>query len=141
MDDARPGLSARIRETIDNDRLIHLYGMEVEEAGASLTRVSATVEEDFLNAHRLAHGAFMFALMDVAFALTVNAELDAVAVQWSLSQFRSAGLGDKVVAECRRLYSGRRLIVVELQASVDGGKLLSKGQATAIPVGGAPSGG
>jgi acyl-coenzyme A thioesterase PaaI-like protein len=77
----------------------------------------------------------MFALMDAAFALTVKANVDAVAVQWSINQFRSAKLGDRVTAECRLLHGGRRLLVVELLATGVEGKVLAKGQATAIPVG------
>ncbi|MBN1320675.1 MAG: hotdog fold thioesterase [Thermoleophilia bacterium] len=115
--------------------MIRLFGIEVEEASEAFTRVSAVVSEDCLQLHELAHGAFMFALLDVAFALTVNAKVDAVAVQWSLSQFRSAKLGDKVTAECRLLHGGRRLMVVELVALGSEGRVLAKGQATAIPLG------
>jgi acyl-CoA thioesterase len=130
----------RIAHAIAADSMIRLFAMEVEEASDRLSRVSAVVKEDFLQLHDLAHGAFMFALMDVAFALTVNASLDAVAVQWSINQFRSAKLGDKVTAECRLLHGGRRLMVVELLATGAEGKVLAKGQATAIPlVEGAPA--
>jgi acyl-CoA thioesterase len=129
----------RIAHAIANDSMIRLFGMEVEEASEHLTRVSALVKEEFLQLHDLAHGGFMFALMDVAFALTVNAKLDAVAVQWSISQFRSAKLGDRVTAECRLLHAGRRLMVVELVTSGADGKVLAKGQATAIPIGEAVS--
>jgi acyl-CoA thioesterase len=115
--------------------MIALFGMEVEETSDGFARVSAEVKKGFLQLHDLAHGAFIFALLDVAFALTVNANVDAVAVQWSISQFRPAKLGDKVVAECRLLHGGRRLMVVELIATTVEGKVLAKGQATAIPVG------
>ena len=125
----------RIQHAIDTDSMIRLFGMEVEEASDRLTRVSAVVKEEFLQLHDLAHGAFMFALMDVAFALTVNAKVDAVAVQWSISQFRSAKLGDRVTAECRLLHAGRRLMVVDLLVLGEEGRVLAKGQATAIPVG------
>jgi acyl-CoA thioesterase len=128
-------MNERIAHAIEGDSMIRLFQMEVEEASDRLTRVSAVVREGSLQLHDLAHGAFMFALMDVAFALTVNAALDAVAVQWSISQFRSARLGDKVTAECRLLHGGRRLMVVDLQVTGAGGKVLAKGQATAIPVG------
>ena len=128
-------LNDRAQYAIDNDSMVRLFGIEVEETSDRLTRVSAVVREDFLQLHELAHGAFIFALLDVAFALTVNAKLDAVAVQWSISQFRSAKLGDKVTAECRLLHAGRRLMVVELVALAPDGKLISKGQATAIPIG------
>lgn len=128
-------MNDRILHAIESDRMIRLFGMEVEEASESLSRVSAVVTEDFLQLHDLAHGGFMFALLDVAFALTVNARIDAVAVQWSISQFRAAKLGDKVTAECRLLHGGRRLMVVDLLAVNAEGKVLAKGQATAIPVG------
>jgi acyl-CoA thioesterase len=132
---AAANFSERIQHAIDTDSMVRLFGIEVHEASEGFSRVSAVVKEDFLQLHDLAHGAFMFALLDVAFALTVNAKVDAVAVQWSISQFRSAKLGDEVTAECRLLHGGRRLMVVELQALGPGGKVLAKGQATAIPVG------
>lgn len=131
-------MSARVERLIAGDRLIALYGIEVEEASEILSRVSAVVKEDFLQVHGLAHGAFIFALLDVAFALNVNAKLDAVAVQWSISQFRSGNLGERLTAECRLLHGGRRLMVVDLVVTGAEGKVIAKGQATAIPVGEAP---
>lgn len=131
-------MSARVERLIAGDRLIALYGIEVEEASEILSRVSAVVKEDFLQVHGLAHGAFIFALLDVAFALNVNAKLDAVAVQWSISQFRSGNLGERLTAECRLLHGGRRLLVVDLVVTGAEGKVIAKGQATAIPVGEAP---
>lgn len=125
----------RLRRAIETDSMMRLFGIEVEEVSEHLTRVSAIVKEDYLQLHNLAHGAFIFALLDVAFSLTVNAKVDAVAVQWSISQFRSAKLGDKVTAECRLLHGGRRLMVVDLVALGAEGKVLSRGQATAIPIG------
>lgn len=125
----------RLQRLVAGDGLIRLYGMEVEEASADLARVSAVVREEFLQVHGLAHGAFVFALLDVAFALNVNAVHDAVAVQWSISQFRSGVLGERLTAESRLIHGGRRLMVVELVATGEGGKLVAKGQATAIPVG------
>ena len=86
-------MSERIQRLVADDRLIPLFGIEVEEASESLARVSAVVKEEFLQVHGLAHGAFVFALIDVAFALNVNAKVDAVAVQWSISQFRSGTAG------------------------------------------------
>ncbi len=130
---------ARAERMFREDRFARLLGVEVEEASEQLSRVSAVVKEDSLNGHGLAHGAFVFALADVAFALTVNARSDAVAVQWSLSQFRSGGPGERLTAECRPLHGGRRLQVVELIVTNGEGKVLAKGQATALPVDMSPS--
>jgi acyl-CoA thioesterase len=131
-------MTDRVERLIAGDRLIPLFGIEVEEASDSLTRVSAVVKEEFLQVHGLAHGAFVFALMDTAFALNVNAKVDAVAVQWSISQFRSGNLGEKLTAECRLLHGGRRLMVVDLVVTGAGGRMIAKGQATAVPVGELP---
>jgi acyl-CoA thioesterase len=128
-----PGM-AREEKIFVEDRFAALLGIEVEEASEDVSRVTAVVREEHLNRHNIAHGGFVFTLADAAFALTVNARSDAVAVQWSLSQFRSGTLGERLTAECRLLHGGRRLRVVELVVSNDQGRVLAKGQATAIPV-------
>lgn len=127
-------LEERIDFISTYDRLIELFGMEVEEAGEGYAAVSATVQEGFLNAHELAHGSFIFALADVAFALTVNSLTDAVGVDYSMSLFRSTRIGDRVTAKCRVIHRGRRLLVVEFKVTASGGRLLAKGQATAMPL-------
>jgi acyl-CoA thioesterase len=114
VDVAGSDMNERIERLVAGDGLIKLFGIEVEEASQSVARVSAVVKEEFLQVHGLAHGAFVFALIDVAFALNVNAKMDAVAVQWSISQFRSGQLGERLTAECRLLHGGRRLMVVDL---------------------------
>jgi hypothetical protein len=43
------------------------------------------VQERFLNAHNIGHGVLLFATAAAAFALSVNAAVDAVGVQWSLN--------------------------------------------------------
>jgi acyl-CoA thioesterase len=128
-------MDERVERLIAGDSLIKLYGIEVEEASADIARVSAVVKEEFLQVHGVAHGAFVFTLIDVAFALNVNARSDAVAVQWSISQFRSGRLGEKLTAECRLLHGGRRLMVVDLLVTGSEGRVIAKGQATAIPIG------
>ncbi len=128
-----PGKTHQERVFVE-DRFAELLGIEVEEASEDVSRVTAVVREEHLNRHNTAHGGFVFTLADAAFALTVNARSDAVAVQWSLSQFRSGALGERLTAECRLLHGGRRLRVVELVVTNDQGRVLAKGQATAIPV-------
>src|SRR5680860_1387806 len=95
---------------------------------------SATVGEDCLNFHDIAHGALVFAVADVAFAFVVNAQIDAVGVQWNMNLFRSAALGDEIVAECRLVHKGRRLMVVDFTVKGCEERLLACGQATAMPV-------
>ncbi len=126
---------ARIAAIVSGDRIYELYGMELLAAEDGLARIRAPVREEFLNAHRIAHGALIFAVLDVAFALAVNAVEDAVGVQFAFNIFRSADLGDAVIGEARIIHRGKRSLVVELKAASEtSGKLLAQGNATALPV-------
>lgn len=127
----------RLDTIIQGDRMIAHFGMDIDDAAEGLARVSATVRDEFLNTHNVAHGALIFAVIDVAFAICVNAVIDAMGVQWSFNIVRAARPGDRVTAECRTIHSGSRLIVVEYEVRTQDGVLLAKGQATALPVRGA----
>ncbi len=124
----------RVEFILENDRIVELFGMELVEFEPGRVKLKAKVKEEFLNAHRIAHGAFIFALADVAFAITVNAEVDAVGIQWSFNTFRAAMPGEVVTATCELLHKGRSLMVVDYEVKGESGKLLAKGQATALPV-------
>lgn len=124
----------RIEFIVQNDKMIEHFGMRVEEAREGYARVSATVREAFLNQHHVAHGALIFAVADVAFAIAVNSEIDAMGVQWSFNILRAAKLAEVITAECSTIHKGSRLLVVEYAVHSDSGRLIAKGQATALPV-------
>ncbi len=125
----------RVKKIIEGDRLFHLFGMELVEASEGHAVVRAEVKEEFLNAHRIAHGGLIFGLLDVAFALAVNSIVDAVGIQWSFSVFRSTTKGDFVRAEASTVHKGKSLLVVEFRAeSETSGKLIAQGMATALPL-------
>jgi acyl-CoA thioesterase len=124
----------RVQFILDNDRVIKLFGMELEEASEGYVKISVSVKDDFLNAHNIAHGALIFALADVAFAIAVNSVTDAVGVQWSFNSFRAAMQGEKITAECELIHRGKSLMVVDYRVTNEAGKIIAKGQATALPV-------
>jgi acyl-CoA thioesterase len=124
----------RIEEIWKGDRLIQDFGMRLLAGGEGYAKVAVTVEERFRNAHGVAHGALVFAVADAAFALSVNAVVDAVGVQWSLNIMRAAKPGEDIVGESRIIHRGRQSMVVDLLVTGGDGRLLAKGQATAMPV-------
>ena len=124
----------RVEEIFRADRLIQHFGMKLVEAREGYAKVSVVVEERFLNAHNIGHGVLLFAAADAAFALSVNAVVDAVGVQWSLNILRAAKPGETVFGESRILHKGRRSMVCELTVTSGDGRLLAKGQSTALPV-------
>ncbi|MCX7913765.1 MAG: PaaI family thioesterase [Thermodesulfovibrionales bacterium] len=125
----------RVLNIIERDRLFHLFGMKLEDSSEGFAKVSAEVKEEFLNAHQIAHGAMIFALLDVAFAIAVNSIVDSVGVQWSFNMFRSAKLGDVVIAEAKVIHRGKNLLVVAFEAKGERTKRqLAQGMATAMPL-------
>lgn len=124
----------RVEEIFRADRLIQDFGMKLVEAREGYAKVSVAVEDRFLNAHNIGHGVLLFAAADAAFALSVNAVVDAVGVQWSLNVFRAAKPGETVVGESRILHKGRQSMVCELTVTAGDGRVLARGQSTALPV-------
>ncbi|MGQ9554579.1 MAG: PaaI family thioesterase [Anaerolineae bacterium] len=125
---------SRIEEIWQGDRLAQDFGMRLVEAREGYAKVSVTVQERFLNAHSIGHGVLLFAVADIAFALSVNALTDAVGVQWSLNAFRAAKPGEEVIGESRVIHNGRRSMVCELTVTTGDGRLLARGQSTALPI-------
>jgi acyl-CoA thioesterase len=124
----------RIQSIFHGDRVIQDFGMTLVEAREGYAKVSVTVQERFLNAHDIGHGVLLFAVADAAFALSVNAVVDAVGVQWSWNVFRAAKPGETVIGESRIIHSGRQSMVCELTVSAGDGRLLARGQSTALPI-------
>ena len=124
----------RVEEIFRADRLIQHFGMKLVEAREGYAKVSVVVEDRFLNAHNIGHGVLLFAAADAAFALCVNAVVDAVGVQWSLNILRAAKPGETVFGESRILHKGRQSMVCELTVTAGDGRVLAKGQSTALPV-------
>ena len=124
----------RIQAIFQGDRLIQDFGMTLVEAREGYAKVSVAVAERFLNAHGIGHGVLLFAAADAAFALAVNAARDAVGVQWSLNAFRAAQPGETVIGEAQVIHAGRQSLVCALTVTTGDGRVLAKGQATALPV-------
>jgi|LSQX01.2.fsa_nt_gb acyl-CoA thioesterase len=124
----------RIGEAWQGDQLARLFDMRLVDAGEGYARVAATVEDRFLNAHGIGHGAFLFAVVDTAFGMATNSLVDAVGIQWSFSIFRAAKVGQEITGEARVIHRGRRSLVCELTVVSNDGRVLLRGQATALPV-------
>jgi acyl-CoA thioesterase len=124
----------RVEEIWNGDRLIQDFGMKLLEAREGYAKVSVKVEDRFLNAHGIGHGVLLFAAADAAFALSVNAAVDAVGVQWSVNIIRAAKSGENITGESRIFHKGRQSMVCELTVAGEDGRILLRGQSTAMPV-------
>jgi len=104
-------------------------GCEVEEVRDGYARVRGVVREEFLNMYSLAHGGFIMAPADFAFAISANTDAKRVAVNISLSFYAPASNGDTLVAEAEKV-GGKRLAFYRLRV-YRGKELIAEGSAIA----------
>ncbi len=96
-------------------------GFEVLESSPGSCSLRATVGPDHLNAHGLAHGGFIFALADSAFAFACNSHNErAVAAQCNISFVRPGKLGDRLIATAREISRTGRSGIYDIRVTVDG---------------------
>jgi acyl-CoA thioesterase len=87
-----------------NDRASQQLGMTVVSVAPGQSQVAMTISESMVNGHGIAHGGFIFALADSAFAFACNGHgAHAVAAQCQISYLRPSRLGDRLVASAREI--------------------------------------
>jgi acyl-CoA thioesterase len=91
------------------DRASRALGMELEQVGEGVARISMQVRDDMVNGHDLCHGGLIAALADSAFAFACNSRgTKTVAAGFEISLLRPARLGDRLVASAtERVLRGR----------------------------------
>jgi acyl-CoA thioesterase len=73
--------------------------MSLDEVGPGVARVSMPIRDDMANGHAIAHGGFVFALADTAFAFACNSYNErAVAQTCDIVFAAPARVGDVLVA-------------------------------------------
>ncbi len=127
---------SRVTEHIrQHDRLIEIFNMEIEKTEPGLARVSMKVGPDHLNAARLCHGAALFALADVAFALAANCHgRMALAIEASMNYFRPVKEGSRVLAVCQEEFQGRRTGTYFATVTGEDGKKIAIFKATSFTI-------
>jgi acyl-CoA thioesterase len=108
------------------DRAARTLGIEVLETRAGFTRVAFTVREEMLNGHDTAHGGYVFALADTAFAYACNSRNDAsVALQCSISFAAPARAGMRLTATARERALGGRTGTYDIEVADEEGAVIA----------------
>lgn len=88
----------------DNDSTSQRLGMSLEHVAPGQATLTMTVTDFMLNGHGLAHGGFVFALADSAFAFACNGyNQRTVAHQAAITYVAPARLGDRLTAVAREI--------------------------------------
>ena len=96
-------------------------GMEISEIKPGRATLTMTVRPEMVNGQRIAHGGFIFALADSAFAFACNSHNErTVAAQGSITFIRPGKLGDRLVATAREISRSGRSGIYDVSVTVDG---------------------
>jgi len=81
------------------DRASQQLGMQLDDVGPGTATLTMTVRDDMVNGHGIAHGGFVFALADSAFAFACNSyDVRTVAYACSVTYLAPTRIGDALRA-------------------------------------------
>jgi acyl-CoA thioesterase len=91
-------LMTDLHEFFKKDRFAASVGIELLEIGKSRARAKLDIRPDHFNAVNIVHGAAIFSLADLVFAVAANAHGNvAVAVNANISYLKAAGTGTRTL--------------------------------------------
>jgi acyl-CoA thioesterase len=95
-------------------------GMELVDIRAGQATLAMTIQPHMVNGHGIAHGGFIFALADSAFAFACNSHNErAVAAQGAITFIRPGKLGDRLVAVAREISRSGRSGIYDVRVTAD----------------------
>lgn len=116
------------------DEFRKFLGAEILEISEVYAKVKGIVKENYLNFHGTAHGSYITALADFAFAIAANSDgIRRAAISIRMDFYKPANVGDELVAEAK-VSHGRRVLFCDLIVTKDG-EVIAKGDAIAYAVG------
>jgi acyl-CoA thioesterase len=103
------------------DRASQGLGMEIVEVAAGAATLAMTVTAAMANGHGIAHGGFIFALADSAFAFACNSHGEqAVAQHCAITYLKPGRVGDRLIASAREVSRQGRSGIYDVSVSVNG---------------------
>jgi len=127
---------AELRARAEVEPIASFLKMRLLELSPGYAKVVMKIIPEHLNFHGLIFGGIIMAVADHAFAYAANSvAFPSYASQFNIHFIAAPEVGDELTAECWVVRSGRRVVIVEMTASNQEGKLIAKASATGIPVG------
>jgi acyl-CoA thioesterase len=117
------------------DRAAQALGIEIRDVGEGRAELAMTIRADMLNGHAIAHGGYLFALADTAFAYACNSRNEStVALQCSISFSRAVREGEALVAAAEERTRANRTSTYDVTVTSDGGEVVALFRGTAYRV-------
>lgn len=110
-----------------NDSTSQRLGMRLERVAPGKATLTMEVTDFMLNGHGLAHGGFVFALADSAFAFACNGyNQRTVGHQAAITYMAPGRLGDRLTATAREIHRAGRNGIYDVHVTNDRGEQVAE---------------
>ena len=107
-------------------------GMKIVEVRSGQATLTMTVRPDMVNGLRIAHGAFIYALADSAFAFACNSHgRITVALDVSITFTKPVQSGERISVEANEIHLSNKIGVYDIRATNEKGELVAQFKGTA----------
>ncbi|MEM2125554.1 MAG: hotdog fold thioesterase [Candidatus Methanosuratincola sp.] len=115
-----------MQELISKDRIASLLGVKMLEWGPGRCCLEMVVDENMLNAYGSCHGSAIFALADIAFAVSCNSGgVKSVALSMSVNYRRPVKKGERLIAEAKEESVGSTTALCRIRITNGDGKVVA----------------
>lgn len=120
-----------------HDPAVRYLGIEIGDVREGAATATMTIRPDMINGHAIAHGGFVFALADSAFAYACNSRNEStVALQCSISFAKPTREGDVLIAVAEERTRAGRTSTYDVTVSTDAGTTVALFRGTAYRIAG-----
>ncbi len=109
-----------------DDRASQAMGMALKDIGPGQATATMTVRDDMANGHGIAHGGYLFALADTAFAFACNSYNTRVVAQHNSITYLTPGhVGETLTARCTEAHKAGRSGVYDVTVTGEDGRTIA----------------
>ena len=109
-----------------DDRASQAMGIELGDLGPGHATATMTVRDDMANGHGIAHGGYIFALADTAFAFACNSYNTRVVAQSNAITYLTPGrVGERLTARCAETHRAGRSGVYDVTVTGEDGRQIA----------------
>ena len=125
----------RMRQASLEEPAWRLLGINLEKGSEGYAKASLMIKPEFLNFVGTIHGGIIMTLADSAFGYAVNTlHFPTVACQFNTHFLNPAKQDEELVAECRVVKAGKRIVMAEISVETRDGRLIARATGTGIPL-------
>jgi len=134
----RESYERALRRAVDAAPIYQLLQIHLEHIDTGFARFRMPFRKELTQAYGVVHGGLIATLADTAVAFAVMTLIqpgEKVTTAEFKINFFSAVTGGEMFGEARAVYTGKRLVVADMEVKKENGQLIARGMATYAIIG------